>query len=111
MVHPGGASRAAGRLAETTRGTAGVVDADLSWLAADEPARKALRFERMSKGWAIGTPAFGADLLNEQKEALAAPERRPLDPAAWREQEAQKRLAELVRERAASPRSRSPDTR
>ena len=69
----------------------------LGWLAQDEPARRALRFERMSKGWAIGAAPFRAELIQEQKEKLAAAARGDLDLAAWREQEQAKRLAELLR--------------
>jgi REP element-mobilizing transposase RayT len=44
----------------------------LAWLTEDEPARKALRFEQMSKGWAIGTVGFKKDLAKEYREYAAA---------------------------------------
>lgn len=39
----------------------------LAWLAEDEPARKALGFEKMSRGWAHGTKAFKQALREEHK--------------------------------------------
>jgi putative transposase len=38
----------------------------LNWLAEDEPARKAQQFDRMAKGWAIGSKAFIQSLTHEQ---------------------------------------------
>ena len=35
----------------------------LDWLQEDEPARKEMAFERMSRGWAIGSEAFKRDLV------------------------------------------------
>jgi hypothetical protein len=86
----------AGSLADSAAGRKRYL-AYLAWLAEDEPARKALRFERMSRGWAIGTASFRADLIQEQKAKLAALARGDLDLAAWREQELQKRMEELLR--------------
>jgi putative transposase len=44
----------------------------LSWLQEDNEGQKALRFEQMSKGWAVGEGAFKKDLarFNEGTEAL-----------------------------------------
>lgn len=86
----------AGELKDTAAGRKRYL-AYLGWLAEDEPARKALRFERMSKGWAIGAAGFRAELLKEQRGQAAALERGDADLVAWREQELQKRLAELLR--------------
>ena len=41
----------------------------LEWLCEDEPARKALNFERMSKGWTIGSSGFKKELIKEHQEA------------------------------------------
>jgi len=39
-----------------------------SWLAADEPARKAMGFEDMCRGWARGSTGFKKALVREHKE-------------------------------------------
>jgi hypothetical protein len=41
----------------------------------DEPARKALNFERMSKGWVIGGRSFKKEVAVEHRSAAAALER------------------------------------
>ena len=46
----------AGGLRDTPAGR-GKYKVYLGWLNENEPARKALRFERMSKGWVIGSAA------------------------------------------------------
>lgn len=40
----------------------------LKWLVEDDEARKALEFERMSKGWVIGSAQFKKALIEEHKE-------------------------------------------
>jgi hypothetical protein len=35
----------------------------LDWLSADEPAQKEMAFEKMCRGWALGTSSFKRDLL------------------------------------------------
>lgn len=85
----------AGSLADTAAGRKRYL-AYLGWLAENEPARKAQRFERMSKGWAIGTAAFRMELIKEQKAKAAALARGDRELGAWREQELQKQLAELL---------------
>ena len=47
----------------------------LAWLAEDELARKAMRFEQMSKGWAIGLAGFKAELVRDRRRSAAALER------------------------------------
>lgn len=47
----------AGKLADTKRGREKYLDY-LTWLAADVGAQKELAFEKMSRGWAIGTEGF-----------------------------------------------------
>src|SRR5690606_16123459 len=39
----------------------------LVWLQEDEPARKALGFEQMSRGWALGTRDFKRTMVEEHK--------------------------------------------
>lgn len=59
---------AAGGLQDTPAGRARYLEY-LQWLAEEEPARKALGFENLSKGWAHGTKAFKKALVKEHKEA------------------------------------------
>ncbi|MGH8018797.1 MAG: transposase [Opitutaceae bacterium] len=44
----------------------------LAWLAADEPARKAAEFERMSRGWAIGSTKFQEAVAQEEQKMRAS---------------------------------------
>lgn len=75
LVHAGG-------LSDTPAGQRKYVEY-LAWLAEDEPARKALNFERMSRGWVIGGKSFKQDVAAEHRSAAAALERgdRQLDEA------------------------------
>jgi hypothetical protein len=68
---PGAALAHAGDLPDTPAGQKKYVDY-LDWLSEDEPACKALKFETMSTGWAIGSPAFKKELVGEHWEAAAA---------------------------------------
>lgn len=43
----------------------------LEWLAEDEPRQKAMAFDRMSKGWALGAREFKQALLQDEKAALS----------------------------------------
>ncbi len=43
----------------------------LSWLSEDEPRQKAYLFDRMSKGWAMGSQEFRAALLEDEKSIKA----------------------------------------
>ena len=43
----------------------------LSWLVEDEPRQKAMLFDKMSKGWAMGTKGFKAALLEDEKNLKA----------------------------------------
>ena len=70
----------------------------LGWLAEDEPARKALKFDRMSRGWVLGSKSFKADLLKENRRAMAARELGEDDEmAAAREVHRQGVLTQLLR--------------
>ncbi len=40
----------------------------LAWLQEDEPARKDMAFERMSKGWAIGTRGYQTDVAADNRK-------------------------------------------
>ncbi len=68
----------------------------LAWLTEDEPARKALRFEQMSKGWAIGTVGFKKDLAKEHRQFAAARQAGGDDLAEAKEAALQERLGELL---------------
>jgi len=43
----------------------------LEWLAGNEPAQKGLAFDRMSRGWALGSREFKVGLLEEHRAKLA----------------------------------------
>jgi putative transposase len=63
----------------------------LEWLAEDEPARKQLRFEEMSRGWAIGTQKFKKDLARENRELTGqgqklASTQRQVSEALWQDE-------------------------
>jgi len=68
---PAAALDHAGGLADTPAGRRNYAKY-LAWLSEDEPARKALKFDRMSVGWAIGSAGFHKDLATDHREAAAA---------------------------------------
>lgn len=79
----------AGGLADTRRGREKYLSY-LAWLAADEGAQKELGFEKMSRGWAIGTRNFARALTMDEKEKrslvqLTATEARLAREARWTE--------------------------
>jgi len=39
----------------------------LSWLSAEKPEQKRMAFDRMSRGWALGTDTYKKDLLEEHR--------------------------------------------
>ena len=43
----------------------------LEWLNRDEGARKDLKFDRMSRGWALGTKAFKGEVVEVEKRRKA----------------------------------------
>ena len=60
----------------------------LDWLAADEPRQKAFLFDKMSKGWAIGTKEFKEGILEDEKSVralveLGGPEVKEIRESAW----------------------------
>ncbi len=40
----------------------------LSWIVEDEPTRKHMEFDRMSRGWAIGTEPSARGLVQEERQ-------------------------------------------
>lgn len=70
-----GVLSAAGGLSDTKAGW-NSYSAYLEWLAENEPAQKGLAFDRMCKGWALGSREFKQGLLREHKERI---ERSELD--------------------------------
>lgn len=68
---PGACLEQTGELADTAAGRRSYLKY-LSWLNEDEPAKKALNFASMSKGWAIGSIDFKKSLVIEHQEAAKA---------------------------------------
>lgn len=66
---PTAALQAAGQLADTAAGARKYTEY-LAWLAENDAEQKKLRFDDMSKGWAIGTTGFKQALLQEHRERL-----------------------------------------
>jgi putative transposase len=86
---PAPALEQAGGLKDTPAGRRKYLEY-LGWLAEDEPARRAQGFERMSRGWIIGTREFAKEMLAEHREAAAqgsraAAELRGAHEALWEE--------------------------
>jgi REP element-mobilizing transposase RayT len=103
----------AGALADSTAGRKKYREY-LAWLSEDEPARKALHFERMSKGWAIGSRDFKKALVEEHREASAVlkqigAEARELRHAVWEDEltrllrQVGKQRSDVVREGKSAP--------
>jgi len=69
----------------------------LGWLHEDEPARKAQRFEAMSKGWIIGTRDFAKELVKEQLAMTGQGPRLAHEMQAAREAVWQEALLGLLR--------------
>lgn len=66
-----GCLEAAGGLADTTAGRKKYREY-LAWLSADTRAQKELLFDRMCRGWAIGSKDFKKGLLREEAERVKA---------------------------------------
>jgi REP element-mobilizing transposase RayT len=60
----------AGPLPDTPAGHRAYVDY-LAWLAGDEAAQKAFAFDKMSKGWVLGSAEFKRALIADHKQELA----------------------------------------
>ena len=98
----------AGALRDTPGGRKAYV-AYLAWLAEDEPARKAQRFDEMSRGWIIGTGDFAKDLVREHRRAVGrgphlAANLRDSREAVWQEE-----LARLLKQRRKTPAALAAD--
>jgi len=61
----------AGELKDTTYGR-NKYDQYLKWLNESDAEKKSMNFEKMSKGWALGTKEFKTGLLEEEKHMAAA---------------------------------------
>jgi REP element-mobilizing transposase RayT len=65
FLDPTGALWHAGKLADTPSGHRGYASY-LRWLAADAGSQKELAFEKMCRGWALGSREFKMDLLKSE---------------------------------------------
>lgn len=88
--HPQVALEHAGGLADTAAGRRKYLQY-LTWLAEDEPARKAQQFASMSQGWVIGTKDFAKSVLKEHGELVGHGRRQAAmmqaaREAVWREE-------------------------
>lgn len=86
---PGAALDHAGGLKDTPAGRKKYLEY-LAWLEEDEPARREQRFDRMSKGWIIGTEGFMAAMAGEHDKFTGRgrqmeAETRVAQEALWRE--------------------------
>ncbi len=86
----------AGGLADTAAGRRRYGEY-LDWLQDDEPARKAFKFDSMSKGWVIGSRQFKQGLVAEHREAAAALKRGDAELVDLAEVVRQDALAEALR--------------
>ena len=68
---PGPALESAGSLADTPAGRNCYQDY-LRWLSAETIAQQHLGFDRMSRGWALGSQDFKQELMHEEKRRRAA---------------------------------------
>ncbi|WED67244.1 transposase [Synoicihabitans lomoniglobus] len=69
----------------------------LEWLDEEEPERKRLKFDEMSRGWAIGTKAFKKTLNEDHGELQEAVRRGDKDLDEWREEQHADTLAALLK--------------
>ena len=75
----------AGGLSDTAGGR-GKYESYLAWLNEDDAAKKAALFDRMSRGWAIGTQDFKRAVVADERNRLAALETGDKDYAEIREE-------------------------
>jgi REP element-mobilizing transposase RayT len=88
--------RQAGELVDTPAGRKKYLEY-LAWVAEDEPARKAMQFDRMSQGWVVGSTDFKIAVALKQRRAAAALAQGDRDAQQVREALQQKLLDELLR--------------
>ena len=99
---PSPALRQAGSLRDATAGHRKYVEY-LDWLAEDEPEQKRQRFDRMSRGWALGTADFARSLMKESETLRASGNRLIADMQAEYEAHWRAELALLLRRLHRSP--------
>jgi putative transposase len=85
----------AGALKDTSAGRRKYLEY-LRWLAEDDPARKRMRFDRMSKGWVIGSKEFKKALLKEHLEVQAKLELGDRELTEFRDEILREKLAEAL---------------
>ena len=85
----------AGGLADTPAGRRKFAEY-LACLAENAPEQKRLRFDRMSKGWVLGTKEFKMELVDEHREAVAALEHGEPDLEEARTARLEARLGERL---------------
>ncbi len=88
--------RQAGDLADTSAGRKKYLEY-LAWVTQDEPARKAMQFERMSQGWVVGSADFKVAMALEHRAAAAALARGGRDAQQAGEALQQKLLDQLLK--------------
>lgn len=76
---PQDALQHAGQVKDTAAGHKQYL-AYLEWLQEDDEARKQLRFDRMSKDWALGSREFKLEMLKEHKQLVAIMRTTDLEP-------------------------------
>ena len=69
----------------------------LEWLSEDEPRMKSMKFDQMSKGWAMGSKEFKIALLDDEKRLSASIELGDSDAREARELAWEKSLLECLR--------------
>lgn len=69
----------------------------LAWLYQDDPAKKAMSFDRMSSDWAIGSSAYRKELLQTHRACESAIERGEAGAQAIREELWRESLAKAMR--------------
>ncbi|MDO8539843.1 MAG: transposase [Opitutaceae bacterium] len=85
----------AGGLADTDAGRRKYAEY-LAWLSAETTEKKRLGFERMARGWVLGTRAFKQELIAQHREAATSLERGELDLAEARLAQLDERFAKLL---------------
>lgn len=99
---PSPALRQAGSLGDAAAGHHKYVEY-LDWLAEDEPEQKRQRFDRMSRGWALGTAGFARSLMQENEALRAGGNRLIADMRGEYEEHWRAELAFLLRRLHHSP--------
>lgn len=69
----------------------------LEWLVADAPMQKEMEFERMSRGWAIGTDAFRKGVVVDERELREVVRRTQVEAKEVRESQWESALERTIR--------------